>query len=138
MYTVDLEFRSARAESNSRVTMIIRESQIDELERHAQQNFRSRLAAYLRTHLPDQTRTMNDNQLDETIREAQAQAEPYGIVSERGIAKWCYLYLALGSAFHRQHETNEYLRRDVPRPDQKVDNLMRALAIRLQSREANA
>lgn|ERR1700761_1593444 len=102
------------------------------LEMQFQAEFRSRIAAYLRKHLPDHTRESNKDELDHTIRQAQIEAAGYGVASERGIAKWCYLWLALGPTFHTQPDIHEYLRRDIPAPDEKVDNLMRTLGACLQ------
>jgi hypothetical protein len=115
--------------------MIIRQEQMAVLTDRANQLYRREVAAYLRRNLPIQTSSLDDQQLDERIAGWQSRAARYNVVTERAVAKWCYLALVTGDKFDEQPAIREYLSQSRPEPSMKMDNLMDALYIRLRQAE---
>jgi hypothetical protein len=112
--------------------------QMAALDDAAKASFRGRVAAYLRRNLPEHTRGLTDVELDTRIQIWQARAARYGVTTERGIAKWCFLSMATTETFDETPAINEYLRGPGPDPASKVDALMDALYIRKRQAEMEA
>jgi hypothetical protein len=116
--------------------MLIRHEQMQIFKDEVQQRFRARVATYLRSHIPEPMRPLNEAELDTRIARWQKRAVDHGVRSERNIAKWCYLFVVLGETFDELPPIQDYLREPAPAADQKVDMLMRALELRLRMAEA--
>ena len=87
-----------------------------------------RLMVWLRQHA-ETARSMSDPDLRALIDRQQPRAANHGIVSERGIAKWCYLSLITQERFEEAPGVTEFLRnRTEFTPDQRLDGLMMATA----------
>jgi hypothetical protein len=116
--------------------MLIRREQMQIFNDDVQRRFRARVAAYLRSHLPEPTGPLSEAELDTRIARWQKRAVDHGVHSERSIAKWCYLSVVLGETFDELPAIQDYLRQSAPPSDQKVDTLIRALELRLRMAEA--
>jgi alkanesulfonate monooxygenase SsuD/methylene tetrahydromethanopterin reductase-like flavin-dependent oxidoreductase (luciferase family) len=101
-----------------------------------QWRFCARVATYLRSHLPEPTQSLSATDLETRIAHWQERAAAHGIRSERGIAKWCYLSVVLGETFDELPAIHDYLKQLTPPPDQKVDNLIRTLELRMKMMES--
>lgn len=115
---------------------VIRQEQLEIFDAAAQEEFRRRVAAYLRKHLPQQTGAFDDQDFLVRIQEWQSCAAIYGVITERAIAKWCLLSMLAGKAFHEQPEVHQYLCEPQPDPATKIDTLVDALYIRMRQAEA--
>jgi hypothetical protein len=115
--------------------MILSSGQIQAFEAPVQAAFRQRVAEYLRKHLPDHTAKISAEDLDGNILRWQARAARHGAVTERAIAKWCFLSLATTETFDESPEIRDYLALPEPAPAAKVDTLMDALYVRLRQSE---
>lgn len=115
--------------------LTIRQEQLDVFNEMAQKEFWGRVAAYLRKHLPQLTQALAEEELLAKIRGCQIRAAVYGVVTERGIAKWCLLSMLTNEAFHDQPEIHQYLSEPQPDPAAKIDTLVDALYIRMRQAE---
>jgi hypothetical protein len=113
----------------------IRQQQFDQLTTETLKNFRTRVAKYLREHLPEQTAKLSERELGEKIISWQERAVRYDINTERAIAKWCYMAVVGGDEFDTIPEVESYLKRETPPPAAKVDALMTILRVLLQQEE---
>jgi hypothetical protein len=87
-----------------------------------------RLMVWLRQHA-EPARSMSDSELRALIDRQQPRAATYGIVSERGIAKWCYMSVITGERFEQVPGVSDFLRnRTEFTPDKRMDGLMMATA----------
>jgi hypothetical protein len=115
--------------------VIIRSEQLQVFEDAAQEAFRQRVATYLRKHLPEITAAITGEELDEKIVRYRTRAARHGAVSERAIAKWCFVSLVTTETFDDLPEIRDYLAEPTPEPSVKVDTLMDALYLRLRQAE---
>ncbi|MBV9505930.1 MAG: hypothetical protein JO323_13090 [Acidobacteriia bacterium] len=115
--------------------MQIRRDQMQAFDTLAQKAFRRRVGAYLRQHLPDRTKALNDVELETRVAECQEIAAGYGIDSERAIAKWSYLTFVVGVRFHKHVDIEPHLSRSDIDQNLKLDFLMRSLIFHLEAAE---
>jgi hypothetical protein len=79
--------------------LTLRQKQLDALNAWARAAFETRLAADLRTSLPDDAAPYDDPALRTLVDEAIDRARTYGLTSERDVALFCDLTLVLGPGF---------------------------------------
>ena len=93
-----------------------------------------RLSAYLRKVAPEQTEGMDDHALDKKAAEYAAEAEAYGVRSEAGQGRWCYLQLVSRGEMGRQSKITEYISQPDPSksPDARVRDVLHMAAFRAQ------
>ena len=93
-----------------------------------------RLSAYLRKVAPEQTEGMDDGALNEKAAEYAAEAKTYGVRSEAGQGRWCYLQLVSKGEMGRQSKITEYISGPDPHksPDARVRDVLHMAAFRAQ------
>ena len=93
---------------------------------------RGRIAAYLRRVAPDQTRDLDDATLNAMTGRYMNEARSYGVRSEAGMGRWCFLQLVAGGRMSGQKEIADYVA--VPdgkkTADERVRDLMAMVAFR--------
>ena len=94
-----------------------------------------RLAAYLRKVAPQQTEGMDDRALTEKAAEHAAEAEAYGVRSEAGQGRWCYLQVITGGAMTDDPSIHRLMTTREPgvSPDQRVRLLLQQSAAALRN-----
>ena len=92
--------------------------------RHRRRN--RRISAYLRKVAPEQTEDMNDDALDKQVVEHTAEAEEYGVRSEAGLGRWCYLQILTGGKMKKDPNVHRLMTTKEPgvSPDQRVRLLL--------------
>jgi hypothetical protein len=92
-----------------------------------------RISGYLRAHAPAAA-TMDQPQLYDFIARQEANAAPYGLTTEKHVAKWSWLALTVGEDFNRNPEVHGLLTRsDVTDPGIRLDRLCKAFALELDA-----
>ena len=94
-----------------------------------------RLSAYLRKVAPEQTEGMDDDALEEKAAEYAAEAQAYGVRSEAGQGRWCYLQTLTGGALTDDPNVHRFMTTKEPgvSPDQRVRLLLQQSAATLRS-----
>ncbi len=96
------------------------------------QRNRGRITAYLRRVAPDQTRDLDDATLNAMTGRYMNEARSYGVRSEAGMGRWCFLQLVAGGRMSGQKEIADYVA--VPdgkkTADERVRDLMAMVAFR--------
>ena len=100
--------------------------QYQALRADAFRRWRERLVGLLREHA-EPARAMNDHDLLALIARQEARAAAYGIRTERGLAKWCFMALIMGEGFDQAPEASSFLRDPLlGNPDECVSKLLRS------------
>ena len=86
------------------------------------------IAGYLRSSAPEQTRAMNDAALHRFVRHAEADGRSLGLSRERALGQFCYVSLVGGGQVERLPQTRRFLMHGPGRADERMDQLMRAMA----------
>jgi hypothetical protein len=102
--------------------------QYGEMERLHKRAFRIRIVAWLRKTIPGIKHT--DEQLYALVERQQPRAAHFSLVSERDIAKWCFLAVVTGEQFDKHEAVVAFLRdpRSGPSASDRLDALMRDYA----------
>lgn len=108
--------------------MRIRGEQFESLDSAARDDFRRRLAAYLRAELPEETAEFDDAALGELISEAERRASGYGITSEAGVAQFVCVTFIAGPAFDDLPLVRQYLSEPGADAEQRLAELVDDLA----------
>lgn len=106
----------------------IRPDQFEAFEQVAANQFRQRLAAFLRAEIPEEAGPMPPDELDARIRDAERRAAKYRISSEAGVAQFACLTFYAGPEFDEAPEVRDFLERtDNMTQDEKLDRLIEEL-----------
>lgn len=108
--------------------MRISKQQIASLDKAAWGDFHTRLAAFLRGEMPDETADMSDAGLLKFVRDAQARSLAHGIESEAGVAQYACLSLEAGTDFADHPDIDEYLHEPGANPEERLAALVDMLA----------
>jgi len=86
-----------------------------------------RLAKYLRKVAPEQTEDIKDKNLSTFIEKSVEQAVGFGVETEAGFGRWCYLQLLTKGAMGKSPEVQDFMTVHDPAmsPDQRVRLLLR-------------
>ena len=115
----------------------ITNSQYAALDHAARDPYRLRLMTWLRQHA-EPAKTMPDGALRDLIIRQEPRAATYGISTERGIARWCFLAVITGEKFDQASEVREFLGDPLQgSPDRKMQTLMNSLAYAINQKEQN-
>lgn len=108
--------------------LTIRPEQFEALDANAHHAFHIRLMSWLREHSSPAVQ-MDDVALLGLIARGEARAAPYGLTSERDIARWCLLATLTNEKFSEEKQVGEFLRN--PRygsPSERLQIVLNSLA----------
>lgn len=106
----------------------LRKQQIETFDKVAQVDLHHRLLKFLRTELPEETASLEDDALLKRIKDSEHRASVYGIVSEAGIAQFTCLTFTGGPSFDEIPEVRAYLQEPGLEPEEKLEELVDYLA----------
>lgn len=86
------------------------------------------MIGFLRDELPDDTRGFDDYGLLRLILGSEQRAARYGITSSGAVTQWVCIALLGNPKFDELPEVHEFLRDDEIEPDEKMSELVAALA----------
>lgn len=95
-----------------------------------------RIASYLQKHLPEATASISFRQLRELINQCVSQARSLDVNSERALAKWTYLNFLTSGKLMTVSGIREFMNKSETPQEEKVDNLMRSIAVAVKLRES--
>jgi hypothetical protein len=109
--------------------LTITDRQYAEIHRVHVAAFRAKIAAWLRGAAPAAS-ALNDAELQALIERQEPRAARFGLVTERDIAKWCFLAVMTGEQFDKHTAVIAFLSdsRQGARPSDRLDGLMREYA----------
>ncbi len=87
------------------------------------------IARYLRSSAPEQTRVMDDAELGRFVMRAEADGRSLGLTRERALGQFCYVSLVGKGEVERLPETRRFLMHGPGSADERMDQLMRAMAV---------
>lgn len=79
----------------------IYDDQSEAFARASTRDYEQRMVKHLRGHFPEQTRSLDEQALLETIRHGVARAKSHGVLSEHDVGLYLNLVMALGRDFDR-------------------------------------
>ena len=79
--------------------MVIRQEQMNELQRHAERMFQDRLMAHLREMYPERLEDKDDDELREFCQKGIARAGDLGVRTEYDVARFLEYRVFLGESF---------------------------------------
>ena len=96
-----------------------------------------KIKRYLSKHLPEMLKNYPEDKLEVFIIKSSDQAIYFGIQSERCQSKWTYLNAITNGALIRVQGVRHYMEQSELSPDDKVDRLMRSIAVSAKLQESN-
>ncbi len=81
--------------------MVIRNEQMDALQKSSIDNYAARVAVELRRQFPAKLTGTTNGQLRELVHQAIRRAEPYGVVSEGDVKRYAEYMVEYGPDFDR-------------------------------------
>ena len=113
----------------------INNTQYAALDSAARDPYRRRLMTWLRQHA-EPAKTMPDGALRDLIIRQEPRAAAYGVLTEREIARWCFLAVITGEKFDQASEVREFLGDPFQgSPGGKMQILMTSLAYAINQKE---
>src|SRR5581483_2173766 len=103
--------------------MIVRQSQVIEMDNIRAQAYYRELRVYYRTKTPDLVNRFTDPQLDARIAAAVPKARAWGIQSADGILHYVTLTLTSGPNFDQDPKVVKYMATPGSIPDRKIRRL---------------
>lgn len=92
--------------------MIIRQEQLDCLDKEAREEFCRRAEAYIETHSPMRSQSSGLPSIRELVRDREVRAAAFGIDTEAGIVQFACLTLAAGVPIDELDEVRSYLQQE--------------------------
>lgn len=105
--------------------LIIRQSQMDILQEHAEEDFVRRVMAHLREKQDAETYQLNDQQLRERVKFGIEKARGYDLTWEEPIAFFVQLMFAVSPIFDEQENIRDILDAPYDEPNEKMDYLVK-------------
>ncbi len=99
---------------------------------------RRAIADYLRATAPRQTRTMDDADLIRFVMQTEADGRELGLTRERALGQFCYISLVGEGQIERLPQTRRFLLHGPGRADERMDQLMMAMAAEAGRRTGSA
>jgi hypothetical protein len=118
--------------------MIIREKQLEEIERKKLLQYYEDLQCFFRQSLPELVGGIDDSNLLARIKDGDQNASRFGIRTDRGRVAYIGLSLAAGTSFYSDGVIAEFLKYPGNDPDAKVEWLLKRVVERLQPQTDNS
>jgi hypothetical protein len=118
--------------------LTIRKEQIRVFDEMAMKQFIERMVIYVRKHFPEESKSMDGEQLKNHICDVIPVAKKYGLVSERDICKYINLSMFYGTGFDKKPE-NDWMARMLmdssePNPSIRIRKLYKEVLNRLEEK----
>ncbi len=104
--------------------LVIREQQMEILQRHAEDDFVERLTAHLRENQDAETYQLSDAELRARVERGIEKARSYGLTWEKPIAFFVQLMFSVAPDFDVQDNIWVILTDDFEEPNEKMDYLL--------------
>jgi len=118
------------------VILTIRKEQIRVFDEMAMKQFIERMAIHIRKHFPEESKSMDDEQMKNLISNLIPAAKKYGLVSERDICTYINLSMFYGTDFDKKPDNkwmaDMLIDRSEPNPSIRIKKLYKEVLNRLE------